>query len=127
MERGGSSAAGLHGTGNRPIGLWVVGAVCLDGGHNLLPLGEQGLAVVSRTQVQIGRPATCVYWILVRTVPPPVSCESYGVCITMLQTGEREEVLDITVRPERILSLAQMLARGGVTPCTLREVIDDWL
>lgn len=45
---------------------------------------------------QIGRPATCVYWILVRTVPPPVSCESYGVCITMLQTGEREEVLDIT-------------------------------
>lgn len=34
---------------------------------------------------QIGRPATCVYWILVRTVPPPVSCESYGVCITMLQ------------------------------------------
>ena len=76
---------------------------------------------------QIGRPATCVYWILVRTVPPPVSCESYGVCITMLQTGEREEVLDITVHPERILSLAQMLARGGVTPCTLREVIDDWL
>ncbi len=68
---------------------------------------------------QIGRPATCVYWILVRTVPPPVSCESYGVCITMLQTGEREEVLDITVRPERILSLAQMLARGGVTPCPL--------
>lgn len=59
---------------------------------------------------QIGRPATCVYWILVRTVPPPVSCESYGVCITMLQTGEREEVLDITVRPERILSLAQRLA-----------------
>lgn len=72
-------------------------------------------------------PATCVYWILVRTVPPPVSCESYGVCITMLQTGEREEVLDITVRPERILSLAQMLRAGGVTPCTLREVIDDWL
>lgn len=65
---------------------------------------------------QIGRPATCVYWILVRTVPPPVSCESYGVCITMLQTGEREEVLDITVRPERILSLAQMLARGGRNP-----------
>ena len=41
---------------------------------------------------QIGRPATCVYWILVRTVPPPVSCESYGVCITMLQTGEREDI-----------------------------------
>ena len=61
---------------------------------------------------QIGRPATCVL-DLGADRSPPVSCESYGVCITMLQTGEREEVLDITVRPERILSLAQMLARGA--------------
>ena len=26
---------------------------------------------------QIGRPATCAYWILIRTIPPPVCCESY--------------------------------------------------
>lgn len=25
---------------------------------------------------QIGRPATCAYWILIRTIPPPVCCES---------------------------------------------------
>ena len=61
---------------------------------------------------QIGRPATCVYWILVRTVPPPVSCESYGVCITMLQTGEREEVLDITVRPANPVLGTDAGARG---------------
>lgn len=68
---------------------------------------------------QIGRPATCAYWILIRTIPPPVCCESYGIRILMIQTGEREEVLDITVRPDRIESLAQILVGGGVTPCTL--------
>lgn len=72
---------------------------------------------------QIGRPATCA----IRTIPPPVCCESYGIRILMIQTGEREEVLDITVRPDRIESLAQILVGGGVTPCTLREVVEDWL
>ena len=76
---------------------------------------------------QIGRPATCAYWILIRTIPPPVCCESYGIRILMIQTGEREEVLDITVRPDRSESLAQILVGGGVTPCTLREVVEDWL
>lgn len=38
---------------------------------------------------QIGRPATCAYWILIRTIPPPVCCESYGIRILMIQTGER--------------------------------------
>ena len=76
---------------------------------------------------QIGRPATCAYWILIPTIPPPVCCESYGIRILMIQTGEREEVLDITVRPDRIESLAQILVGGGVTPCTLREVVEDWL
>lgn len=61
---------------------------------------------------QIGRPATCAYWILIRTIPPPVCCESYGIRILMIQTGEREEVLDITVRPDRIESLAQSGRRG---------------
>ena len=59
--------------------------------------------------------------------PPPVCCESYGIRILMIQTGEREVVLDITVRPDRIESLAQILVGGGVTPCTLREVVEDWL
>ena len=34
---------------------------------------------------QIGRPATCAYWILIRTIPPPVCCESYGIRILMIQ------------------------------------------
>lgn len=74
-----------------------------------------------------GCPVTCDYYVLVRDVLPPVSCESYGVGITALESGEREEVLDLTVRPERIQTLAQLLLQGGVTPCTLRDVVEDWL
>ena len=76
---------------------------------------------------QIGRPATCEYRILIRTLPPPVSCESYGVSIALVQTGEREEIPDITVQPDRIEALAQLLVGGGVTPCALREIVEDWL
>lgn len=76
---------------------------------------------------QVGRPLTCQYQILVRTLPPPVSCESYGVSVALLETGEREEALDVTVRPDRIEALAGLLLAGGVTPCTLREIVEDWL
>lgn len=74
-----------------------------------------------------GRPISCRTSILVRTTPPPVCCESYGVRVQIDETGEREEVLDLTVRPERIEELAALLVRGGVTPCALRDVVADWL
>lgn len=74
-----------------------------------------------------GGQITCAYYVLVRDVPLPVNCESYGVGIAALESGEREEVLDITVRPERIQTLAELLLQGGVTPCTLRDVVEDWM
>ena len=70
---------------------------------------------------------TCLYQILVRDVPPPVCCESYGIRITDKDSGESEEGPDITIFPEDIQVLAQMLLQGGVTPCTLRDVVEDWL
>jgi len=70
---------------------------------------------------------TCLYHILVRDSSPPVYCESYGVRITNQESGEQEEVLDITVLYDRIQDLAQRLLQGGVTPCTLRDVVNDWL
>lgn len=84
-------------------------------------LGETDLTELA------GRPITCQYHLLIRTLLPPLNCESYGVGITIPQTGEREVIWDLTMRPERIESLADRLIRGGVTPCTLREVVDDWL
>lgn len=74
-----------------------------------------------------GRPLRCRYQLLVRTLPPPLELESYGVGISIPQTGEEEEIWDITVSSARILDLADRLMRGGVTPCTLREVVEDRL
>lgn len=73
------------------------------------------------------RPLTCEYHILVNSISEPVLCESYGIQISIQTTGEREAVHDITVLPERIWKLAELLIRNVVTPCTLKEVIEDWI
>lgn len=75
-----------------------------------------------------GRVRTYDYAILVGETPvsPGVSCESYGVCIRE-QDGETEQVADITVSAARIDELMDLLVRNDVTPCTLRDVVDDWL
>ena len=74
-----------------------------------------------------GQALTCSYHLLIREIPPPVLGESYGIGISIAQTGEREEVWDITISYRRIEALAGLVVRGGVTPCALREVVDDWL
>ena len=74
-----------------------------------------------------GAVLTCRYHLLVREIPPPWEGESYGIGILVDQTGEREEIWDITVSDRRILALADLVMAGRVTPCTLRDVVDDWL
>ncbi len=59
-------------------------------------------------------------------VSPGIACEGYGVKIRE-QGGESGEVLNITVSLSRIDELMELLVRNVVTPCTLRDVIDDWL
>lgn len=75
----------------------------------------------------LGEKITCLYQILIRDISPPLCCESYGLQVTRLENGETAQVLDITTVPERIETLGQLLLRGGVTPCTLRDVVEDWL
>ena len=54
------------------------------------------------------------------------SCEAYGVMIR--ETGGESAALPgLTVSAARIDELAGLLVRGGVTPVTLRDVVDDWL
>ena len=74
-----------------------------------------------------GRQMTCQCRVLVRTCPPPVSCESYGVRLTLEETGETAALADLTVLPDRIAALADTLVRCGVTPCALADVVADWL
>lgn len=76
---------------------------------------------------QVGYPLSCTYHILIREFSPTISCESYGIRVTLDQTGESESIPDITVLPAQITALAQQLAQGGVTPCSLRSVVEDWI
>lgn len=55
------------------------------------------------------------------------SCESYGAQVTARTTGDRASVPNITVSASRIDQLMELLVRGQVGPCHLRDVIDDWL
>ncbi len=68
------------------------------------------------------------YAILVNEteISPRMVCESYGVRIRG-EGGETAEVPDLTVSSARIGELVELLVRNAVTPCTLRDVIDDWL
>ena len=81
----------------------------------------------ARLTAQDGRQISCRYWVLVRSCQPPVLCESYGVKVTVAETGEEAAAEDLTVLPDRIASLADMLIRCGVTPCALADVVADWL
>ena len=85
---------------------------------------------VGRRQVvdEAGREHTYDYAILVGETPVSsgLSCESYGVCIRG-QNGEAERISHITVSAARIGELMDLLVRNAVTPCTLRDVVADWL
>lgn len=59
-------------------------------------------------------------------VSPGFACESYGVKVRE-QGGESGEVPNITVSISRIDELMELLIRNIVTPCTLRDVVEDWL
>jgi hypothetical protein len=53
--------------------------------------------------------------------------ESYGIRVSLSETGEQVELLDLTTSSARIDALADQLVGGGVTPCTLGDVVEDWL
>jgi len=55
------------------------------------------------------------------------SCESYGVKIRAHSGGEVALVPNITPSVSRIDRLLQLLIRNVVTPCTLADVLSDWL
>lgn len=87
------------------------------------------LAVAQKqAQDEEGNTRVYEYVILVgeMAVSPEISCESYGVRIRE-RSGEVSEVPNITVSIARIDELMDLLVRNVVTPCTLRDVVEDWL
>ena len=55
------------------------------------------------------------------------SCESYGVKVQEQGSGETAEIPNITTSISRIDGLMELLTRNVVTPCTLADVVSDWL
>lgn len=55
------------------------------------------------------------------------SGESYGVKIEEKETGQVAVAPHVTCRSPVIYQLAQTLLLNQVTPCTLVDVIQDWL
>lgn len=87
------------------------------------------LTVAQRqAQDEEGREHIYDYSILVgeMAVSPDFSCESYGVKVRE-RGGETGEVPNITVNIARIDELMELLIRNTVTPCALRDVVEDWL
>lgn len=75
-----------------------------------------------------GRQHCFNYYILIeeRTCAGEPVCEEYGVKVTA-PGGESASIPRITVSARRIGDLADLLVRGGVTPSTLEDVVQDWL
>lgn len=87
------------------------------------------LAVARKqTRDENGKTRTYDYTILIgeTEVSPKLVCESYGVRVREAG-GEMAQVADITVSIPRIDELMDLLVRNIVTPCTLRDVVEDWL
>lgn len=85
--------------------------------------------VAERTETgEEGQEYTYEYSVVVDeiSVSPGIACESYGVRVRR-QDGEEGLIPNITVSAGRIGQLMELLVRNGVTPCTLRDVVDDWL
>ena len=70
----------------------------------------------------------CNYYIVVdeMQIDGAPACESYGNK-DVGWDGEVAVIPHITISISRIDELAELLLRNGVTPTTLRDVVEDWL
>lgn len=68
------------------------------------------------------------YYVLIGEIDTgPFFCESYGVKIAQHGTANTCSIANITTSASRIDSLVGLLLTSGVTPCSLADVIADWL
>lgn len=69
------------------------------------------------------------YDILVDLAPLPGGgeLELFGVAVRNMQTGEETGVPAIFLHMEEAEALVEKLAAGAVTPCTMRDVVEDYI
>ena len=57
-----------------------------------------------------------------------IVCIGPSICQDCFEVGEEvADVPNLSPSRARVQELAEALVRGGVTPVTLRDVVDDWL
>ena len=74
--------------------------------------------------------STLVYYVTAEDMPEPGAStvlESYGVGVTVAESGETAHIPNVTLSRDAILALAELLARHDVTPVTAGDVVIDWL
>lgn len=74
-----------------------------------------------------GKRVTCEYTVVIHDECEDLPCEYYGIRITLVETGEMEEIRDITMSADQIFEIGELLMKNTVTPCTHQDVIADWL
>jgi hypothetical protein len=69
------------------------------------------------------------YYILIdqMQVASGFACESYGVKVVSSGGDDSVCIPNITTSVSRIDALTELLMRNLVTPCTLEDVVQDWL
>lgn len=85
------------------------------------------LSIGKNSVMAEGRELNCEYIILVDESGGSVPCENYGVKVILEDGMEMAELYNISPNAERIEDLAKLLYRNMVTPCTLLDVVGDWL
>lgn len=91
---------------------------------------EERICVVRRwLESEVGTQFVLQYDILVDLVPLPGGgeLELFGVAVRNMQTGEETGVPAIFLHMEEAEALVEKLAAGAVTPCTMRDVVEDYI
>ena len=91
---------------------------------------EERLCVVRRwLESEVGTQFVLQYDILVDLAPLPGGgeLELFGVAVRNMQTGEETGVPAIFLHMEEAEALVEKLAAGAVTPCTMRDVVEDYI
>lgn len=83
-------------------------------------IGKRNISVLERE-------IECEYFVLIEETGGRLPCESYGIRICKTACGESAVLRDLTLASARVIELANLLRRNGVTPVALRDVVEDWL
>lgn len=74
--------------------------------------------------------STLVYYVTVDTVTNNASgieLETYGVGVTISESGETTMIPNVTLSKTAILELIELLASHLVTPVSVHDIVCDWL